>query len=74
MAKTAAKYLTASFLDYGVPLKLLSNPDPSYKFGLFQQFMNNLVIKKLRSTGYRPSSNELTGRSNTTTKNYLTMF
>ena len=60
MAKTAAKYLTASFLHYGVPLKLLSNPDPSYKFGLFQQVMNNLVIKKLRSTGYRPSSNELT--------------
>ena len=35
-AKTAAKYVTDYFLDLGIPLKLLSDKDPSCESELFQ--------------------------------------
>ena len=71
-AKTAAKYVTDYFLDYGIPLKLLSDQDPSYESELFQQAIKNVRIKKIRTSDYRPSTNGLTEQSNTTTRNYLT--
>ena len=55
-------------------MKLLSDKDPSYEGHLFQCLMKNLGVKKLRTSGYRPNTNGLTEQSNTTTKNYLTIF
>ena len=37
-ANTAAKYVADYFLDYGVPLKPLSDQDPSYEHELFLRF------------------------------------
>ena len=73
-APTAASCMTNYVLQFGIPDKLLSDQDPSYESNLFQCLMNNLGIKKLRTSGYRPNTNGLTEQSNTTIKNYLTAF
>ena len=61
-------------LTYGIPLKILTDQDPSFESKLFQELSSWLGIKKLRTSGYNPRSNGLTEQSNLTTKNYLTAF
>ena len=48
------------FFDYGVPLKLLLDQNPSCESELFQQLMKILAIKKIRSRCYRSSTKRLT--------------
>ena len=53
----AAKCVVDYSLDYGIPLKLLSDQDQTYESELFQQVMKNLGIKKL-------GTNQLMGLQN----------
>ena len=64
-ASTASACLHDYILTHGIPLKILTDEDPSFESKLF---------KELRTSGYNPRSNGLTERSNLTTKNYLTAF
>ena len=73
-AETAAKYVADFCLDFGIPIKLLSDKDPAYEAALFQELMNILQIKKLRTSGYRPQTNGLTEKFNSEIKKYLTIF
>ena len=57
-----------------MPYKLLSDKDPAFESKLFQELMKILEIKKIRTSGYRPQTNGLTEQSNSTIKNYLTIF
>ena len=74
LAETAAKCLRDYFLEYGIPGKLLSDQDPAYESKLFSELMKILEVNKLRTSGYRPQTNGLTEQSNSTIKNYLTIF
>ena len=73
-AVTAARALLDYVLKFGIPLKLYSDRDPAYEAKLFQELMQMLGIKKLRTTGYNPKANGLTEKSNQFTKNYLTAY
>ena len=73
-ASTASVCLHDYILTYYIPLKTLTDQDPSFESKLFQELCNSLGIKKLRTSGYNPRSNGLTEESNLTTKNYLTAF
>ena len=73
-ASTASVCLHDYILTYGVPLKILTDQDPSFESKLFQKLCNSLGIKKLRTSGYNPRSKGLTEQSNLTTKSYLTAF
>ena len=73
-ASTASACLHDYILIYGIPLKILTDEDPSLESKLFQELCNSLGIKKLTTSGYNPRSNGLTKQSNLTTKNYLTAF
>ena len=73
LAETAAKCLSDYFLEYGIPGKLLSDQDPAYEPKLFGD-LKTLGVQKLRTSGYRPQVNGLTEQSNSTIKNYLTIF
>ena len=42
-----AKWLADYVLEFGLPLKLLSNQNPSYENDLFKELLINLGIKKL---------------------------
>ena len=58
----------------GIPLKILTDQDPSFEPKLFRGLCNSLGIKNLGPFGCNPRSNGLTEQSNLTTKNYLTAF
>ena len=73
-ASTASVCLHDYILTYYIPLKTLTDQDPSFESKLFQELCNSLGIKKLRISGYNPRSNGLTEQSNLNTKNYLTVF
>ena len=73
-ASTASACLHDYILTYGIPLKILTDQDPSFESKLFQELCSWLGIKKLRTSGYNARSNGLTEQSNLTTKNYLTAF
>ena len=73
-AETAARAILDYMLKFGIPLKLYSDRDPAYEAKLFQELMQMLGVKKLRTTGYNPKANGLTEKSNQFTKNYLTAY
>ena len=73
-ASTASACLHDYILTYGIPLKILTDQDPSFESKLFKELSSWLGIKKLRTSGYNARSNGLTEQSNLTTKNYLTAF
>ena len=73
-ASTTSACLHDYILTYGIPLKILTDQDPSFESKLFKELCNSLGIKKLGTSGYNPRSNGLTEQSNLTTKSYLTAF
>ena len=73
-ASTVSACLHDYILTYGIPLKTLTDQDPSFESKLFKELCNSLGIKELRTSGYNPRRNGLTEQSNLTTKNYLTAF
>ena len=46
-AQTASACLHDYILTYGIPLKILTDQDPSFESKLFQELRNSLGIKKL---------------------------
>ena len=57
-----------------MPLKLYRDRDPSFESELFQYLMKYFEVRKVRSTGYNPQGNGLTGQSMSFCKNYLNSF
>lgn len=55
-ASTASACLHDYILKYGIPLKLLTDQDPSFKSKLFQELRNSSRVKKLRTSGYTPET------------------
>ena len=53
-ASTASACLHDYILTYGIPLKILTDQDPSFESKLFKELCNLLGIKKLRTSGYNP--------------------
>ena len=51
-ASTASAFLHDYILTYGIPLKILTDQDPSFGSKLFQELCNSLGNKKLRILAY----------------------
>ena len=60
-AKTVSECIVEYFLRFGIPKKLYSDRDPSYEADLFQFVMKRIGVEKLKTTGYNPQANWLTG-------------
>ena len=73
-AKTTAGAIYDYVMNFGIPERLYSDKDPAFEAELFQELMQLLGIKKLRTTGYNPKANGLTEVSNRFTKGYLTKY
>ena len=73
-APTAAKCIFDYSLNFGIPLKILSDRDPAYESELFQSLMKLFGVKKSRTSGYRPQANAVTEQMNRNIKEFLTIY
>ena len=73
-APTAAKCIFDYSLNFGIPLKILSDRDPAYGSELFQSLMKLFGVKKSRTSGYRPQANAVTKQMNRNIKEFLTIY
>ena len=73
-APTAAKCIFDYSLNFGIPLKILSDRDPAYESELFQSLMKLFGVKKSRTSGYRPQANAVTEQMNRNIKKFLTIY
>ena len=71
-AETAARCIRDYSLRFGIPLRMLSDQDPSFESKLFSELMRLLGLKKQRTSGYNPRSYGLVEQANRSVKNYLT--
>ena len=71
-APTVAKILVERIFSYfGTPLELLSDCAPEYESKLMQELCSMLEISKLRTSGYKPSTNAVIERFHKTLNTML---
>ena len=73
-APTAAKCIIDYSLNFGIPLKILSDRDPAYESELFQSLMKLFGVEKSRTSGYRPQADAVTEQMNRNIKEFLTIY
>ena len=73
-AITASRYVYDFCLNYGIPERLYSDQDPAYEAKLFSELMNQLGVKKSKTTTYNPKANGLCEKSNGIVKSFLLKY
>lgn len=74
-AETVATKLVHEFIErYGTPLEIHTDQETNFDSQLFKEVCYLLLIKKTRSTPYRPSSNGLIERFNQTLGKMIKSF